>query len=393
MLRQPSPRTAVKRRNTIRYIQIRFLVFIGIIAVIQLLYFIWFVAFEKRFIHINTDTSLDVFQAEARKPETQTCIFREPLSPPNTTEAYNQTLEILQEYDDDFGLYIISILHIACIYKFCFLFAAFNVSREVFFSYALVFILCPDSHSEEVSIVTYAQYDWAKTFISPDNFWGDIYFYTNILENLLVAANYTTEWIGSMPGRLSYKDVNDMNVIWMHRMLSDTSLIEDGVEVLVFEDSAALNQTGQDLSWDPLWIDLTDWTLEYMGERPTNATTLIHFITHHHQAFRGMSFVARPEPIRHFVQWIRTVIEYFRSDVRVLQLSKRASCDELQSIIQLYISHFLIPYFFISKSSQIITMSEYKNSERSETFRVNDNFASEVNNNIKEIITRCVNES
>jgi hypothetical protein len=176
-------------------------------------------------------------------------------------------------------------------------------------------------------------------------------------------------------------------------MLSDTSLIEDGVEVLVFEDSAALNQTGQDLSWDPLWIDLTDWTLEYMGERPTNATTLIHFITHHHQAFRGMSFVARPEPILHFIQWIRTVIEYFRSDVRVLQLSKRASCDELQSIIQLYISHFLIPYFFISKSSQIITMSEYKNSERSETFRVNDNFASEVNNNIKEIITRCVNES
>jgi len=260
--------------------------------------------------------------------------------------------------------------------------------REVFYSYALVLILCLDSNSEEISIITYAQYDWAKMFILPDTFWGDVYLYTNILEDLLVTTNYITEWIGSIPtnGSSSYKSVNDMNVIWIHRMLSDAILIEDRMDVLVFMDSH--EKVYQGTQFHPLWMDLTYIALDSLGDNKTDASMLIDFITQHPNYFRGISFVARPTLIRQWIIWIRTVIDYFRSDSRFLLILQRVPCEEMKRTVQMYISHFLLSYFFISRDSQIMMMSVYKDLERCKQHIENENVANELSNNIQEVLSR-----
>ena len=258
----------------------------------------------------------------------------------------------------------------------------------VFFSFALVFILCPDSYSEEISIITYAQYDWAKTFILPDTFWGDVYIYTDILEDLLATTNYTTQWIGSIASirQSSYKDVNDMNVIWINKMLSDISFIEDDIDVLVFTDSHEIaNQP-----FHPLWMNLTDITLDALGVKETDASMLINYIIQHNNSFRGLSFVARPILIRQWAKWIRRVIEYYRSDYRFLLMLQRVPCHEMKNTVQTYISHFLLSYFFISRDSHIMFISVYKDLERCEVYRESETAAYILNNDILATLSRCV---
>ena len=273
------------------------------------------------------------------------------------------------------------------------LFSFFKIFRESFATTGLVFLLCLDDRSEETSIVNYAQYDWAKTYVLPFSFWGDIYFYTDILQNLLLASNYSTEWIGSMPSSSSHKVVDDWNVIWMHKMLSDPSLISNGVDVLVFGNSLDKNRPEADsLGFDhSMWMDLVDLTLEHVGEHQKNASTVIHVVTHNYKKFSGMAFVARPLLISQFIDWISTVVEFIESDRRVLLiLSKRTSCQEIKIAVQGFIYDFLVPYFFITHSNRIMTMSKYKTLKRSAALAENEKIANELISGIKASFSRYV---
>jgi len=114
MLRYSLPKTADRptKLNNKQCMKRRYLAFIGGIAAIQFFYSIWLIDLEKRFFQKDHDTSLEIFQAGAWKQDSQTCTFTEPTRIlPENRQSFNQTVQILQEYDIRFSISLFECIH------------------------------------------------------------------------------------------------------------------------------------------------------------------------------------------------------------------------------------------------------------------------------------------
>jgi hypothetical protein len=263
------------------------------------------------------------------------------------------------------------------------------ILSEPFLSQALVYIICVDDRSEEASIVTYALYDWAKTYVIHPTFWGDASFFLDILPQLLTKTNYTAGWIGSMPGNFRDDAILDADVIWMHRMLTDPLLIEQGFDLLLFSNSTHVaSQSFDDTDeFTSLWKPIAQLIFEHIGDDPNGPSSVAK--TRLYPMLRSLTFTARPELIQRFMDWLRKVILFMESDDRVLQiLSSEQPCEVMKRSSWRFVNEYLIPYFFDKHAAKSISIGEYKQLQRCAGFLKIQQKANEVNDEVRSIMSR-----
>jgi hypothetical protein len=194
--------------------------------------------------------------------------------------------------------------------------------------------------------------------IIPTSYMGDPLLYTKSYLDEYLGGEETSKrskipWIGSIPAHFLQETHLELSII--QQMILDPTLQEDSkIKVLGFWNPFVFRSVAQRLSEDyPGLYDILEYSLLSLGERKEDIAKL-HTLTLF-KAFYGLSFVARPDVLIEFTNWLSRVMMFIFSDPTAHtmlwnHIPENLSVQSASSVL----GERLAPYFMNSRGYDII---------------------------------------